>query len=204
MINSDEVTVQNKSGNPNAYAFRLPHEKHNKELVNKGDHVKPTISMMFWAGIWPTGRTSILSMTRDQTARKKGYSGWSYRKVLGEGLLPHYDGTRVFQQDNARIHTSEATMTWLLEYGIELLDWPPHSPDLSPIENIWSILKRQLRKKYTHLQDLKNNEADRAELQRCVEEVWRAIPQEQIFNCIKSLEKRLRACIRARGWYTKY
>ena len=29
-------------------------------------------------------------------------------------------------------------------------------------------------------------------------------PQEQIQQCIGSLERRLRACIRVRGWYTKY
>lgn len=95
-------------------------------------------------------------------------------------------------------------MTWLLEHGIELLDWPPNSPDLSPIENIWSILKRQIRRRFPHLRDLKDNEEDRAEFQRCVEDAWRAIPQAQIVACIDSLERRLQACIRARGWYTKY
>ncbi|KAH7237952.1 hypothetical protein B0J15DRAFT_598431 [Fusarium solani] len=46
MINSDEVSIQNKSCNPQAYAFRHAYEKYNKEVVNKGDHVKPTISQI--------------------------------------------------------------------------------------------------------------------------------------------------------------
>ena len=204
MINSDEVSIQNKSNNPNAYAFRLPYEKYNKEIVNKTDHVKPLISMMFWAGIWKTGRTPIILMTRDRRARRTGYSSWSYQKALLEGLLPSYDGTRRFQQDNAPIHTSNSTMTWLLSHRIELLDWPPNSPDLSPIENIWNILKRRLRRIFPHLKDLKDNEADRAEFQRCVGIAWQGVPQEDILKCLESLGRRLRACIRARGWYTKY
>ncbi|KAJ2897773.1 transposase [Zalerion maritima] len=102
MINSDEVSVQNKSSNPNVYAFRLPHEKYNKEVINQSDHVKPTISMMFWAGMWKTGRTAIITMIRDPNARRGGYSAWSYQLALRDGLLPSYDGTRRFQQDNAK------------------------------------------------------------------------------------------------------
>ncbi|KAG5742507.1 hypothetical protein H9Q73_014469, partial [Fusarium xylarioides] len=32
-------------------------------------------------------------------------------------------------------------MTYLRDYGIEVLDWAPYSPDLNPIENIWALLK---------------------------------------------------------------
>ena len=36
--------------------------------------------------------------------------------------------------------------------GIEILNWPPHSPDLSPIEKIWSILKSKVYE-HGHFQD---------------------------------------------------
>ena len=49
----------------------------------------------------------------------------------------------MFQQDGARAHTSKATIAWLdanIKHYIPLEDWPPNSPDLSPIENVWSIM----------------------------------------------------------------
>jgi len=49
----------------------------------------------------------------------------------------------LFQQDGARAHTSKATIAWLdadIKYYIPPEDWPPNSPDLSPTENVWSIM----------------------------------------------------------------
>ena len=44
----------------------------------------------------------------------------------------------MFQQDGARAHTSKATIAWL---GAKIKHYIPHnSPDLSPIENVWSIM----------------------------------------------------------------
>jgi hypothetical protein len=191
MINSDETSVANASSSPFSFCFREPHEKYNKDLVNKNDHVKPTISVMFWAAIWKTGRSRIITMTRDPLAKKNGYSSWSYQKALREGILPIYDGSRQFQQDNASIHNSDSTVEWLLDHAISWIDWPPNSPDLCPIENVWAILKRQLKKQSPHLRDFKRNKVSIAEFTRCVELAWAAIPQDKILRCINSLEKRL-------------
>ncbi|GBL81264.1 hypothetical protein AVEN_143589-1 [Araneus ventricosus] len=50
----------------------------------------------------------------------------------------------LFQQDNARPHTAKITKTWLRMKHAFVLEWPASSPDLSPIENIWRILKRNM------------------------------------------------------------
>ena len=74
-----------------------------------------------------------------------------YRDLLTEDLLPELekDDNRInviFQQDNARIHTSKLMEAFFEQEGIIPPWWPTKSPDLSPIENAWGIVKYALRK----------------------------------------------------------
>ena len=50
----------------------------------------------------------------------------------------------IWQQDNAPPHTARITIDTLEENRIQVLDWPPYSPDLNPIENLWVYLKRNV------------------------------------------------------------
>jgi transposase len=56
-------------------------------------------------------------------------------------------GQWFFQQDNASPHTAGATSVWFHNNGIDVIDFPPYSSDLSPIENLWSDLKSRV---YAH------------------------------------------------------
>ncbi|KAJ0126857.1 N-acetylgalactosamine-6-sulfatase [Fusarium oxysporum f. sp. albedinis] len=105
--------------------FRRPNKRYRKDLVNIQSHGKACQSVMFWGAIAGTNRSYIIPMIRDPAAKKGGYSSWSYRKALTEGLLPFLDEFKLFQQDNAR---------------------PAHSPDLNPIEHIWKALKAKLQR----------------------------------------------------------
>lgn len=159
---------------------------------------------MVWGAIWLEGKSRLVIMTRDELAKKKGFTSRSYIQALREGLLPVYDGTRHFQQDNASIHRSIVTEAFLLENAISLLQWPPHSPDLNPIEHVWNMLKRTLYRMFPHLSNLRKNKVDIEEFKECLQKAWAALPQDQIRVLVASVPRRVEACRKARGWYTRY
>ena len=51
--------------------------------------------------------------------------------------------TTVFMQDSAPCHKAKSVKLWIREQGFDLLQWPPQSPDLNPIENLWSEMKHK-------------------------------------------------------------
>jgi DDE superfamily endonuclease len=177
-------------------------------MVNTGHHVKPTLTIMVWGAIWMEGgrgcKSKLVFMERDSSSPRNGYTANSYIKALEEGLLPIYDETRKFVQDNARVHTARKSISWLQEHHVALWDWPPHSPDLNPIEHCWAWMKSYMRKKWPESAYLKKNQADAEEFKRRMTLAWEALPERVIRKLIQSLANRCFAVWRARGGYTKY
>ncbi len=94
------------------------------------------------------------------------------------------------QQDNATPHTARTTKTWLAENVPSLMDWPPNSADLSPIENIWPILKNSVEKE---------NAPSVADFQQQIVQKWDSLDVDMLSRLFESLPKRLKACRDARG-----
>ncbi len=94
---------------------------------------------MVWGCISAYGMGSLHVLEGTMNAER-------YIKVLEQHMLPSrrrlFQGMPcVFQQDNAKPHTAAITTAWLRSRRVRVLNWPACSPDLSPIENIWRIIK---------------------------------------------------------------
>ena len=67
-------------------------------------------------------------------------------KMSERSLFMRLHGTTHFLQDGAPCHRSKIVKSWFAERPeIKLIDWPGNSPDLNPIENVWSWMKNKLQ-----------------------------------------------------------
>lgn len=76
----------------------------------------------------------------------------SYYIILKEHLELHFEksSTDIFQQDGAPPpHSKNDKKNWLSDCSTNyIMDWPVNSPHLSPIENLWAIIKAVLRESH--------------------------------------------------------
>jgi transposase len=103
----------------------------------------------------------------------------------------------IFQHDGDPKHTSMMTKNWLHEKGINVLRWPPQSPDLNPIENVWGHLKRELN-------SIPHPPASIHELWDRIQESWARISPETIKKCIESMPERIMAVKAAKGGPSRF
>jgi transposase len=122
------------------------------------------------------------------------------KAILDAHLLPSANcffcaGAWWFLQDNDPKHRSRLVQRWLFTHGVQCIDFPPYSPDLNPIENLWNDLKRRIEKL---------NARDIAELRAHVNEEW-AATDTNLLSCLShSMPGRCKAVIANRGHKTTY
>lgn len=150
-------------------------------------------SQMFWGCISKHGVGPLITIdgTMDQH---------QYLEVLKDYFIPElraaevkFGGNWVLMQDNAPAHTARLIKEYLSKESVTMLEWPPYSPDLNPIENIWNWIKKKV-----------GICATVAEIEDKVFQAWNSITPEMCLNYCGHYERRLQAVKEASGYSTKY
>ena len=142
------------------------------------------------------GKTSLIRIAKGV---KMGAD--EYISTLEEGIVPDIQEIAgnepwVLAHDGAPSHRAKKTQKWLKDGGFSALSgWPPNSPDLNPIENIWGIMKEEIQR-----QEPKTEEETWLAARRS----WDAISLEYVRRLLGSWGRRLSAVVKSQGGHTKY
>ncbi len=113
---------------------------------------------MVWACFWELEQSNLYALERNFESKKNSYSARFYIHVLDDNLPRIYQLDLIFMQDNAPIHTAKAMALWFHENSINVMEWPPYSPDMNPIEYLWFLLKEHVYKVSPHINDVPGDE----------------------------------------------
>ncbi|GFY30086.1 transposable element Tcb1 transposase [Trichonephila clavipes] len=128
-------------------------------------HTGPAPDIMVWGGVGYHSRIPLVRIA--VTLKSQHYIS----KVLEPVVLPCLQSlaTAIFQQDNMQPHMARIVQRFFVNHQIELLPWPAHSPDLSPIKNMWSMVAQLLTQ-------ITPPAATPDQLWQSVETAWSAVP----------------------------
>jgi transposase len=142
--------------------------------------------VMVWGCVWYNGKSELCVTDRTIDAKY-------YIEILRDYMLPCLPNSDryYFQHDNASPHTAETVTNWLAENDVKVLqDWPPYSPELNPIESVWSYMKAYVCKEAPRT---------KAELVNAVERAWDSLTVDDIRPHIENLPKICQQIIAAEG-----
>ncbi|KAL7723069.1 hypothetical protein ACLKA6_010395 [Drosophila palustris] len=149
---------------------------------------------MVWGAISYFGTCELQFLTSRMNAQ-------NYNEVL-KTAFPHFQNVFHnlqwhFQHDNAPIHTARSVKSWIQDQKVDLLDWPPYSPDLNIIENVWGWLARKV---YESGKQYSN----KTELIEGIKHAWSTISLNYIEQLYNSIPNRIFEVIANKGGTTHY
>jgi len=100
-------------------------------------------------------------------------------------------------EDGASIHRARVSKAWREEHSIKSFMWPAQSPDLNPIENVWSLLKNAVH--YRRIRPRSVND-----MMVALNEEWRNISKDYLKKLIDGMPSRIKAVIENKGGSTRW
>ena len=125
-------------------------------------------------------------------------NGQSYAELIENSFFYQIMSDEfILVHDNAACHTTQVVKDKIDELKIDVLDWPAYSPDLNPIENLWSYIVRNIYADGKVYDDVD-------ELWEAIQQCWESIPQKIIKALVKSMPKRTINLLENGGRSLKY
>jgi len=103
----------------------------------------------------------------------------------------------MLEEDGAAYHHGGFVGLVKVAAGVRVLDWPPQSPDLSPIENIWHRMKVRISARRHRIKNVKD-------MAVAIQEVWTEITPEVLMKVVNSMPKRMEMLKVSKGGPIKY
>jgi len=174
--------------NKNIERLEMPH---NRQVHSGG------FSVMFWGCFSRLGFGPLVAIDGNMDSEK-------YIKLIEDILIPEINAAKeefglemTFMQDNAPCHKSRRVTQFFDENGLKTLNWPPQSPDMNPIENLWAIIKKRRQKKFGF-------PATRDALIEQIFKIWDELEFSLCESLSESVPRRLNEVKKRLGKATKY
>lgn len=181
------------------YVWRKADEEFHPDCINYGRRPKG-VGLMFW-GVFRKGKmgpggffTLEDGQTIDSTIYRDQILLGPFKQFWEEAFEDFAEP--IVMEDNAPVH-KKVCIPARADLGMITLEWPPNSPDLNPIENIWSYMKDIIARDYA-------NVSSAEEMKRIVKGMWDNFKDGEWDKLIQSLPDRMAAVIAAKGGSTKY
>ncbi len=200
---SDECSIELGSGQARPYVFRLQGNDYlDTDFVERRTH---GTRVMIWAAFHGTTKSEAVYLPGDPNSARRGVTAERILACLKEHLPPLMEGEgKIFMMDGASVHTAGIVQDWLKEKGYTVMEWPPYSPDLNPIEHLWFPTKEGIYPLTETIEELRGEDNKKRLMAAEACAAWDRIPASKLDRFVATMQARCRAVIKAGGGHTKY
>jgi transposase len=203
---TDEMGMQTGANSKKVYVWRSPDEEYLEDAC--AATVIPGFQKVKVWGAMRYGKLSELVVLPEKEGQGK-LNAVEYREIIMDGEMLTFwmegmedVGYLLMMEDGAPYHKGAASdrrkelekVGWI---GWGPGTWPSNSPDLNPIENLWHILRSNIRKR-------KRQPRNKKELIDALQEEWKKLDIQIVNNLIDSMPRRMQAVLDAEGGPTHY